>query len=181
MSSLLSTACSSKNNTTVSENKSINSDTAQLDAGSVAATALAERAALENVDAEEENFADLSDLEIPADIDVTSLSATMVAAELFNVQRNMPEYVGKTIRIQGQYYESYDAYNERPLHIIYAMDEGGCCPIEFEIKFPDGVTQPKQDDKIEIFGEISSDTQMSQGSESSYYYIKASEVKNLSA
>lgn len=164
----LLTACSSGSNVDTSENKITKVDTKTESINPEASDTI------EKFEEEQGSVAESS--ESPVDIDVTSLSSTMIAAELFNVQRNMPDYIGKTIKLKGKYNEYYDSYYERTIHLVYAMDEGGCCPIEFEIVLPEGESYPQKENEIEIFGKISSDT----SADYTNYYIETLEIKNLS-
>lgn len=90
------------------------------------------------------------------DIDLTKLSSTMVYAEVFSMMTNAKEYVGKTIRMRGNY--SY--YHSKPTDTYYfaclIKDATACCAqgIEFVLNdnysYPDDY--PRPGDEITVTG-----------------------------
>lgn len=90
------------------------------------------------------------------DIDLTKLSSTMVYAEVFSMMTNAKEYVGKTIRMRGNF--SY--YHNRPTDTYYfaclIKDATACCAqgIEFvlggDLQFPEDY--PRPGDEITVTG-----------------------------
>ena len=90
------------------------------------------------------------------DIDLTKLSSTMVYAEVFSMMTNAKEYVGKTIRMRGNF--SY--YHNKPTDTYYfaclIKDATACCAqgIEFvlggDLQFPEDY--PRPGDEITVTG-----------------------------
>ena len=85
-------------------------------------------------------------------VDLTALSSTMVYAEVYYMMTTPQEYVGKTVKMQGQF-EVYDANPANELGYVYYFavviaDATACCQegIEFVLAdetavFPDNYPQ----------------------------------------
>ncbi|MEA4921022.1 MAG: hypothetical protein VB078_08895 [Clostridiaceae bacterium] len=90
------------------------------------------------------------------DVDLTQMSATMIYAEVYNMLVSPDEYIGKTIRMQGQYYASYDETTKRYYHFVIISDATACCSqgMEFTLNgdytYPDDY--PANDTVIEVTG-----------------------------
>ena len=61
------------------------------------------------------------------DVDLTALSSTMRAAEMYNMQIQSENYVGKTIKISGNYATSYSEEMKAQYHFVLVPDASGCC------------------------------------------------------
>ena len=93
---------------------------------------------------------------IPDCVDLTALSSTMVYAEIYNMWLNPDDYLGKTIKIKGDYYTSY--YDETGLYynLVVVGDAASCCQqwLEFiwngDHIYPDDY--PASQTKIELVG-----------------------------
>ncbi len=77
------------------------------------------------------------------DIDLTELSSTMVYSEVYNMM-SMPEnYIGKTVRMEGDFYTYYDENQNQYYFACLIRDATACCAqgIEFvlagDYKYPD--------------------------------------------
>lgn len=92
------------------------------------------------------------------DIDLTKMSSTMVYAEVFNMMWNGDKYVGKTVKVQGQYVAYYDEEADEYYHAVIITDALACCEqgLEFELsgdyQYPDDY--PEENAAIEIVGVI---------------------------
>ncbi len=75
-------------------------------------------------------------------IDLTEMSSTMVYSEVYNMMYYPENYIGKTIRMDGQYAVFYDENKDKYYHACIIMDATACCSqgIEFELK--EGSTDP---------------------------------------
>ncbi len=90
------------------------------------------------------------------DVDLTILSSTMVYSEVSNMLSTPDEYVGKYVRMAGQFvaYSNQDQSMYYPAVII--ADATACCSqgLEFvlkgEPKYPEGY--PKEQDEISVVG-----------------------------
>ena len=90
------------------------------------------------------------------DIDLTALSNTMAYAEITNISTDPERYIGKTVKIQGEYRVSYFGAPGVPYHFAILWDETSCCEQGLEFtwdgnhEFPDDF--PKEKTKIEVCG-----------------------------
>ena len=93
------------------------------------------------------------------DVDLASMSGTIVYSEVFNMMTYPSDYVGKTIRMRGEFVRFDD---ETTGHVYYAciiQDATACCAqgIEFkpndDYKFPDDF--PAEGDQITVKGVFS--------------------------
>ena len=95
------------------------------------------------------NDSDAADTPVSSDVDIdlTSLSSTMVLATIANIHDNPDEYLGQTIRIRGLYYNYYYDIAERYFHYVMYEDDNACCSSGFEFQlgsdyvFPDDYPQ----------------------------------------
>ena len=82
------------------------------------------------------------------DIDLTKMSSTMVYSTVFNMVNNPAKFVGKTMRMRGEY-TTYHISIDDPTQIIHAClvrDAAGCCSqgLEFVLnngKYPAGASE----------------------------------------
>ena len=87
----------------------------------------------------EESTPEISDV----DLDLTQLSKTMVYAEVYNIMVEPESYVGKTIRMNGDYYIYTDDTTGQQYYYCIIRDATACCAqgIEFvltdDYKFPE--------------------------------------------
>jgi hypothetical protein len=93
------------------------------------------------------------------DVDLTALSDVMQQAMLLNIVTKPENYLGKTMKIEGEY-DSWCPGNV-PIdcsHFILFSDAAACCKTGFEFRCNDGKTNnyPEKDAKIRIVGVISS-------------------------
>ncbi len=96
----------------------------------------AENTTAESVTSEEEDY-----------VDLTTLSGTMVYAEVYNMMLYPESYVGKTVKMDGMYTFFHDDRKNKDYHACIIMDATACCAqgIEFELKegftYPDNPTE----------------------------------------
>lgn len=87
----------------------------------------------------EESTPEISDV----DLDLTQLSKTMVYAEVYNIMMEPETYVGKSIRMNGDYYIYIDEATGQKYFYCVIRDATACCAqgIEFvltdDYKFPE--------------------------------------------
>ena len=69
------------------------------------------------------------------DIDLTTLSSTMVYGQVYNMMFYPENFVGKTIRMQGIYSDYFDQGKGKHYFACIIMDATACCSqgIEFEL------------------------------------------------
>lgn len=90
------------------------------------------------------------------DIDLTTLSATVVYSEVYDMMMMPDEYIGKTIKMGGTYSSFYDEASDKYYFACIIMDATACCAqgIEFVLTddyvYPDDY--PQEDDPICVVG-----------------------------
>lgn len=107
------------------------------------------------------------------DIDLAVLSSTMVYSEVYNMMSNPDEYLGKTIKIIGQYNAIQLDGTEKYYHFVVISDATACCQNGIEFIWDDNShvypdEYPENNAVIEIVGVLSSYEE----SGSTYYYLK---------
>ncbi|MBR2674218.1 MAG: hypothetical protein IKE52_02010 [Mogibacterium sp.] len=113
--------------------------------------------------------------ELPAsaeavDVDLTELSSTMVYGEVYNMMTEPKQYLGKKIRMQGDFYVFHDEADDEYYFACIIEDATACCAqgIEFqmggEYKFPDDF--PEEGEEICVVGTFDYN-----GDENGSYYI----------
>jgi translation initiation factor 1 (eIF-1/SUI1) len=111
------------------------------------------------------------------DVDLTSLSSTMVYAEVYNMMINPEEYIGKTIKISGQYYASWFEETEQYYHGVIISDATACCSEGLEFIWDDNThtypdEYPEDYTEVEIIGVFDSYEELG----STYYYIATDDI-----
>ena len=89
------------------------------------------------------------------DIDLTKMSSTMVYSTVFNMVNNPANFVGKTMRMRGEYTTYHISIND-PTQIIHAClvrDAAGCCSQGLEFVLSDG-NYPSGANEITVVGTI---------------------------
>ncbi|MCL1816689.1 MAG: hypothetical protein FWG43_03695 [Clostridiales bacterium] len=112
------------------------------------------------------------------DIDFTILSDTIVYAELNHMLSDPDNYLGKTVKIQGAYYNSYSDITDQYYHYVTVLDTTACCTrmVEFvwqgEHAYP--AEYPEADTKIELVGVVSSAEDEAFGM--SFYFLAVDDI-----
>ncbi len=86
------------------------------------------------------------------DFDFTTMSDTIVTAQVLDMMWNPDAYVGKVFKMYGEYYSKYFEQIETQQHYIIINDATGCCPQGIEIVAEGAATYPAQNEIIEIVG-----------------------------
>ena len=86
------------------------------------------------------------------DVDLTVLSPTMVYAEVFNMISYAPDYVGKTIRMQGPAVSYTDEEIGKTYYACLIRDATACCATGLEYVLPEGAEYPEDDEEIIVTG-----------------------------
>ena len=89
------------------------------------------------------------------DIDLTKMSSTMVYSTVFNMVNNPAKFVGKTMRMRGEYTTYHISVND-PTQIIHAClvrDAAGCCSQGLEFVLSNGKC-PTGANEITVVGTI---------------------------
>lgn len=110
------------------------------------------------------------------DVDLTAMSSTMVYAEVSNMMWEPERYLGRTVKLRGEYVVYHDEENDEYYHAVIITDALACCAqgLEFvwsgEHTYPDDY--PEDGAEIEIAGIF----QIGQAEGYSYIYIETDEV-----
>ncbi len=155
-------ASRTSNNQTKSVNDVLNSQMAEADAASSAASEVLKDASVkeenadaairqnglnENAPAPEENSGseakDLMSSTEGVDVDLTVLSSTMVYSEVYNIMVNPNSYVGKTIKMRGSYSGFYDEASGNYYFACIIQDATACCSQGIEFVLTDDYSYPE--------------------------------------
>lgn len=114
-----------------------------------------------------------------ADVDLTILSSTMVFGEVFNIVISPEEYLGKTIKIRGEYYSYYDNETDNNHFFVVIADAAACCQqgLEFvlneDYRYPEDY--PEDGAEIEFTGVFDEYEEAGH----TYYYLIVDEIAIL--
>ncbi len=90
------------------------------------------------------------------DIDMTKMSATMIYAEVFSMLTTPEDYLGKKIRIRGEFSGFYDKTQDKNYYACLIRDAMACCAQGLEFILNDDCSYPedypKRGDEITITG-----------------------------
>ena len=114
------------------------------------------------------------------DVDLTVMSSAMVFDEVKKIMNSPEQYLGKTIKMSGEYSPVYYDYTEKFYHYVLIHDAVDCCEqgIEF-ILLGDAIyplDYPKEKSQVEVVGVFCSYDEL----ESTYYYIETDNIITLS-
>lgn len=93
-------------------------------------------------------------------VDLTTMSSTMVYAEVFSMTRFPEDYLGKTVTMRGQFTVYGNTKSGKPYFAVVIADATACCSqgIEFvlagEHVYPDDY--PKEGEEITVTGQYQS-------------------------
>ena len=99
-----------------------------------------------------------SDAAAPAavDLDLTQLSSTMVYSEVYNIMTTPEDYVGRTIRVEGQCLSAYYESTKTTYYSIVVQDATACCAQGIEYVLSDGQTYPADNEDATVVGRFES-------------------------
>ncbi|MFV0479988.1 MAG: hypothetical protein ACK5LZ_05410 [Anaerorhabdus sp.] len=91
------------------------------------------------------------------DVDLAEMGSTMVYAEVYNILMDPTAYLGKNIRVQGEYNQLYNSETGSYDHYIIIKDALACCAtgLDFLLQESDSNLElyPEQGSNIELIGE----------------------------
>ncbi len=90
------------------------------------------------------------------DVDLTSLSGTMVYSQVYAMMTAPQDYVGKTVRMKGNYTEIHDPETKNTYYACVVQDATACCAQGIEF-VPTGAyaypaDYPKEGDAVTVTG-----------------------------
>lgn len=88
------------------------------------------------------------------DIDLTKMSSTMIYSTVFNIVTTPNKFVGKTMRMRGEY-TTYPISATETIHACLVRDAAGCCSQGIEFRLVDG-RYPSGAGEITVVGKIAS-------------------------
>ena len=82
----------------------------------------------ENSAAEEQQAEKAKELEkYDVDIDFSSMSKTMVTAQMSSIYNSPESYIGKTVRLTANYQKYHSDDTNKDYNIAFGYDDTGCC------------------------------------------------------
>ena len=98
---------------------------------------------------------------ISVDVDLTTLSSTMVYAEVFNMTMSPDDYIGKTIRMKGSFFVYQDPNTQQVYCGVIVQDATACCAQGFDIVMPAQARYPEDyppaQSEVTVVGTIQAD------------------------
>lgn len=86
------------------------------------------------------------------DVDLTSMSGTMVYGQVSGMMYTPEDYIGKTIRMRGQSYSSYYDETDATYYYIIIADATACCSQGLEYVLSDNAAYPQDGTEATITG-----------------------------
>ncbi len=78
-----------------------------------------------------------------ADVDLTVLSSTMVYSEVYNMMVTPNDYIGKIVKIKGQFVPYYDESTDKYYFACFISDATACCSQGIEFILTDDYSYPE--------------------------------------
>ena len=91
------------------------------------------------------------------DLDLTTMSSTMIFAQISDVVFNVQNYLGTSLRLNGtfQLWQDSNTETKKNIYVVMVWDAMGCCPQGIELRLPEGMEKPKDLSDIQVEGIIS--------------------------
>lgn len=90
------------------------------------------------------------------DVDLTKLSSTMVYSEVFNMMSKPDDYIGKTVKMDGQFTVYHDDSTGNNYYACIIKDAAACCSQGMEFVLTDDYVYPadypKEGDDVAVIG-----------------------------
>ena len=88
------------------------------------------------------------------DIDITTLSSTMVYSVVYCMVSDPYDYVGMVVKMNGQFSHYYDEFTDTDYYACIIQDATACCAqgIEFVLADDEGYTYPDEGEEICVIG-----------------------------
>ncbi len=86
------------------------------------------------------------------DFDFTEMSPIVVYAQVSDMMVNPADYVGKTIKLEGEFYSTYYDVTDSVFSFIIISDATGCCPQGIEFRCTSDVVYPEQYSTVGLTG-----------------------------
>ena len=104
------------------------------------------------------------------DYDLTVMGKDMVYATVFQMVTNPGDYIGKTFKVSGIYYDSYLEDTDTTYHFVVIADALACCSQGLEFIWEDDTREyPELESEITLKGTF--ETYKEEGDESIYGHL----------
>ena len=101
---------------------------------------------------------------VSVDVDLTTLSRTMVYAEALNMMMSPDDYIGKIIRMAGIFKVYQNPETEQVFCGVIVQDATACCAQGFDIAMPGNAVYPQDypgaESEVTVVGELQADRSM---------------------
>ena len=113
------------------------------------------------------------------DVDLTALSTTMAQAEFQNILSNQGDYLGKTIKVRGQYYSLIIDRTGNHHHYVIVVPGDECCMMGFEFKLSGDYTYPDDYPEQKVMIEVTGTLERYEELGNSYLHLAAADMNVL--
>ena len=113
------------------------------------------------------------------DIDLTVMNANMVYAQVLQMTQDPESYVGKTVRLEGEYYSAPGP--QKTYYFAYVSDAAACCSQGLEFVLAEGVPEEYPPEGAFILLEGIFETYTEEGDPELYFRLKAGAPQVLQA
>ncbi|MBO4376598.1 MAG: hypothetical protein J5811_04795 [Lachnospiraceae bacterium] len=104
------------------------------------------------------------------DYDLTVMGKDMVYATVFQMVTNPKDYIGKTFKVKGMYYDSYLEETDTTYHFVVIADALACCSQGLEFIWEDDTREyPELESEVTLKGTF--ETYKEEGDESIYGHL----------
>lgn len=98
------------------------------------------------------------------------MSSEFIYATVYQMMENPESYIGKTVRMRGNYTASWYDVTSQYYHYVVIQDATACCAQGLEFLLKDtSLDYPKDGDEITVVGTF--ETYMEEGSDELYCHI----------
>ncbi len=112
------------------------------------------------------------------DIDFTKFSSVMLYSGVFNILANPSAYLGKTIKIRGQFDWARDENTGKTFFGVIVSDASACCSTGFDFVLKDSYSfpsdYPKRGNTITVLGKLE---RYKEGEDTYFHLVDADLVK----
>lgn len=113
-------------------------------------TAIEDEAVDKNLLGDEESIATEASSEF--DIDLTTMSSTMVYAEVYNIVMSPKDYIGKTVKMSGECMITPSEDNTKVYYACLIKDATACCSQGLEFELEDDNNYPEAGETVTVSG-----------------------------
>lgn len=112
-------------------------------------------------------------------VDLRNLNGNIIYAEIYNMMMYPDEYLGKTIKVKGQYYGEENPDDKKYYHFVFISDAQACCQQGLEFICDGALKVPDDYPNLEQGIEISGVWSKYKDGENTFYRLKSATVEVL--